>query len=207
MKRSLILLIITIVVFLLSVSLNYGYNSEAEAREIPATGKVLLAETAVSKERLMPLQEIKVNDEDDSEVEVEPEIMHYTGDEVVMMAKLLYSECSGVPSDTEKACVVWTVCNRVDSEEFEGDTIAEVVTQPNQFAYYEDTPVWDKLYELALGVLTRWNSERNGEASIGRVLPAEYTYYTGDGEHNYFRDAYDGDYSIWDHSLPSPYEN
>lgn len=207
MKRSLILLIITIVVFLLSVSLNYGYSSEAEVREIPATGKVLLAETAVSKERLMPLQEIKVNDEDDSEVEVEQEITHYTGDEVVMMAKLLYSECRGVPSDTEKACVVWTVCNRVDSEEFEGDTIAEVVTQPNQFAYYEDTPVWDKLYELALDVLTRWNSERNGEASTGRVLPAEYTYYTGDGEHNYFRDAYDGDYSIWDHSLPSPYEN
>ncbi len=206
MKRSLIFLIITIAAFVFSISLDFDHGGESKAQRIPATGKVLSVEPIVSRERSAP-QEIKENDEDDSVVEAGPEVVHYTEDEVIMMAKLLYSECRGVPSDTEKACVVWTVCNRVDSEEFEGDTITEVVTQPNQFAYYEDTPVWDELYELSLDVLSRWNSEQNGNASVGRVLPAEYTYYTGDGKHNYFRNAYDGDYAIWDHSLPSPYES
>lgn len=139
--------------------------------------------------------------------DINEEVMYYTEDEVVMMAKLLWHECRGVPSDTEKACVAWAVCNRVDDEEFDGDTVTEVMTIPNQFAYYYDTPVLDELYDLALDVLTRWNAERNGEVSVGRVLPKDYTYYTGDGVHNYFRNAYNGHYSIWDYSLPSPYES
>jgi hypothetical protein len=135
------------------------------------------------------------------------QVMHYTEDEVVMMAKLLQRECGGLPSVTEQACVAWTVCNRVDSDEFDGDTIAEIITARYQFAYYYSTPVIDELYELALDVLTRWNAERNGEVSVGRVLPKDYTYFVGDGVHNYFRNAYKGDYSIWDYSLPSPYES
>lgn len=134
-------------------------------------------------------------------------IMHYTEDEVVMIAKLLHRECGGVSSVTEQACVAWTVCNRVDSDEFDGDTVTEIVTARCQFAYYYNTPVSDEFYELALDVLTRWNAERNGEESVGRVLPKEYTYFTGDGKHNYFRDTYKGNYSIWDYSLPSPYES
>ena len=133
--------------------------------------------------------------------------MYYTEEEVVMMAKLLYRECGGIPSDTEKACVAWCVCNRVDSDEFDGDTITYVMTAPNQFAYVSDTPVRDDLYDLALDVLSRWNAERNGEVSVGRVLPKDYTYFHGDGTHNHFRNAYKGNYSIWDYSLPSPYES
>jgi len=86
-------------------------------------------------------------------------------------------------------------------------TVTEVMTAPNQFAYYYNTPVTDKLYWLAQDVLTRWNAERNGEVSVGRVLPKDYTHYTGDGVHNYFRNAYKGNYSIWNYSLPSPYES
>ena len=112
-----------------------------------------------------------------------------------------------MPSITEQACVAWAICNRVDSDEFDGDTISEIVTARHQFAYRSNTKVDDELYELALDVLSRWNAERNGEVSVGRVLPNNYTYFTGDGVHNYFRNAYKGSYSIWDYSLPSPYES
>lgn len=135
------------------------------------------------------------------------EIMYYTEDEVVMVAKVLQRECGGLLSVTEQACVAWTICNRVDSDEFNGDTVAEIVTARYQFAYHYDTPVTDELYDLALDVLSRWNAERNGEVSVGRVLPKDYTYFTGDGVHNYFRNSYKGNYSIWDYSLPSPYES
>lgn len=152
-----------------------------------------------------PVQETETPTE--PEQEPEPEVMYFTEDEVIIVAKLLMRECGGIPSDTEKACVVWVVCNRVDSSEFPGDTITEIVTAKNQFAYYYNTAVTDELYELALDVLTRWNAERNGEVSVGRVLPKDYTYFCGDGVHNYFRNAYKGNYSIWDYSLPSPYES
>lgn len=139
--------------------------------------------------------------------ETTPEVMYYTEDEVVMVAKLLQRECGGVKSVTEKACVAWTVCNRVDSDEFDGDTITDIVTARYQFAYRKNTPVYDELYEIALDVLSRWNAERNGEESVGRVLPKDYTFFAGRGGHNYFRNAYKRDYSIWDYSLPSPYES
>ena len=42
----------------------------------------------------------------------------------------------------------------------------------------------------------------------GRVLPPEYCWFSGDGSHNYFRDAYGlKKANIWDWSLESPYEN
>ena len=145
--------------------------------------------------------------EKEPEPEPDPVVMYFTEDDVIKMAKVLYRECRGIPSDTEKACVAWVACNRVDSDEFPGDTIEEILTARYQFAYYYDTPVTDELYELALDVLTRWNAERNGEQSVGRVLPADYTFFAGDGVHNYFRNAYKSGYSIWDYSLPSPYDS
>lgn len=75
------------------------------------------------------------------------------------------------------------------------------------FGINESTTVDDSLLDLASDVLWRWNSEKNGEAEVGRVLPKEYTYFAGRGGHNYFRNGFDGEYSIWDYSLESPYEN
>lgn len=136
--------------------------------------------------------------------ETKEPVMYYTPEEVAMIAKLLYRECRGVPSDTEKACVAWTVCNRVDAG-YAG-TISEVITAQNQFAYIEDTPVDEKLYALAEDVLARWNNERNGNVSVGRILPTDYLWFSGDGRHNYFRNQYSGG-NIWDYSLESPYES
>lgn len=136
----------------------------------------------------------------------EPYILYYTENDVLALARTLYNECGGVPSTTEQACVAWTACNRVDNG-YWGDTILEVLTYPNAFAHSWSAPVTDELYDLSLDVLTRWNDEKNGLTSVGRVLPPDYTYFHGDGDHNYFRNAFDGNYNIWDYSLPSPYEN
>ena len=47
--------------------------------------------------------------------------------------------------------------------------------------------------------------KKMGETNTGRVLPSDYLWFSGDGKHNYFRNAYKGG-ETWDWSLPSPYE-
>lgn len=131
-------------------------------------------------------------------------ITYFTEDDIKDIAKLLLRECGGVPSKTEQACVAWCVLNRVDEYD---SSIHEVLRSPNQFAFYESTEIQDDLYDLAKDVLSRWNDERNGISDVGRVLPKEYTYFHGDGVHNYFRNSFDGDYETWDYSLESPYED
>lgn len=128
----------------------------------------------------------------------------YEQSDIVTLAKLMFVECGSVSSDTEKACVVWTVLNRVDAWDM---SIQEVVESANQFAYSEQAPISAELYELATDVLNRWSAEKIGLIDIGRVLPKEYMWFWGDGEHNHFRDAYNGAFTVWDYSLPSPYEN
>jgi len=55
--------------------------------------------------------------------------------EVEMLARVIWGEARGIPSDMEKAAVVWCVLNRVDADAWP-DTVAEVVTQPYQFTGY-----------------------------------------------------------------------
>ena len=130
--------------------------------------------------------------------------IYYSEQDIIDIAKLLWEECRGVSSTTEQACVAWCVLNRVDKS---GNSVYTVVRELNQFAFDESAPVSEDLYNLAEDVLSRWNDEKNGVEDSGRVLPVEYTYFYGDGEHNYFRDAFDGNYNIWDYSWESPYEN
>ena len=148
------------------------------------------------------------NEADESESteenQEEDQKIYYSEQDVIDIAKLLWGECRGVASITEQACVVWCVLNRSDKS---GNSIYTIVREQNQFAFDESSPVSEDLYNLAEDVLSRWNDEKNGVEDSGRVLPAEYTYFYGDGEHNYFRDAFDGNYNIWDYSLESPYEN
>lgn len=131
-------------------------------------------------------------------------IQHYTNQDAIDIAKVLYHECRGIPSKTEKACVAWVILNRVD---YYNSTVYSVVREPYQFAFYPNAPVWNELYELAQDVLNRWSREKNGETNVGRVLPKEYLYFVGDGRHNYFRNKYSGAYNIWNYVLESPYES
>lgn len=125
----------------------------------------------------------------------------------VMIAKVIYGEARGIASVTEQACVAWTILNRVDAGY---GTIEEVVTAPNQFCYRRNAPTVDDygrdLAALAGDVISRWEREKAGESNIGRVLPAEYLYYWGNGRHNFFTKAYRSRSSTWDYSLESPYE-
>ena len=106
-------------------------------------------------------------------------------------------------SKTEQACVAWVVLNRVDAY---NSSIYSVLRSPGQFAFYESTTIRSDLLDLAYDVLQRWNDEKNGYENVGRVLPKEYLYFSGDGSHNYFRTSYSGG-SRWDYSLESPYDS
>lgn len=125
-----------------------------------------------------------------------------------MLAKVAWGEARGC-TKTEQAAVMWCVLNRVDSgnKDFR-DTIAKVITQPNQFHFKGTFPLEDDLLELAYDVLSRWYMEKEtGEVDSGRILPKEYCFFHGDGKHNHFRDAYRfEDANMWDWSLDSPYE-
>ena len=121
------------------------------------------------------------------EPSTEPE-PHFTEDDVVAMAKMLWGEARGCTRDNQVKCA-WVVLNRVDDERFP-DTIQSVLSQPSQFHGYSPSfPVTDELYAVALDVLTRWNAEKNG-VTVERELPNTYLWFTGDGVQNHFREAY-----------------
>ena len=120
------------------------------------------------------------------------------------LAKVMWAEARGISDDAEVAAVGWTAANRVAAGL--ARDIVDARTSPGQYAYYDDSPVTDRLAWLAEDVLTRWARERAGETDVGRVLPKEYMWFGGDGEHNHFRNQYRGG-ERWDWSLPSPYES
>ena len=131
-----------------------------------------------------------------------------TETEAVMLAKIVRGESRGIWSQTEQACVVWTVLNRVDAGMY--SSIYAAITAPYQFAYHAYASTYDDygrdLTALARDVLYRWQLERSGQTDVGRVLPLGYCWYSGDGRHNYFRASYYGQGAIW-FGLASPYES
>lgn len=114
----------------------------------------------------------------------------YTERDVEMMAKTIWAEARGVPSDAEKAAVAWCALNRLDAGTY-GETLAEVLTTPWQFAYYESSPVTPELEALARDVLERWQAEQRGAEGVGRTLPEDYFFFEGDGLRNHFRKTYE----------------
>ena len=122
--------------------------------------------------------------------------------EATYIARTLYGEARGC-STTEQAAVAWCILNRADNCDMD---IIDVITAPGQFTGYRaSNPVWPELYDLAQDVLARWRREHNGETDVGRVLPREYMWFSGNGVANIFRDMYRGG-SVWDWSWESPYD-
>lgn len=121
-----------------------------------------------------------------------------------MIGRTIWGEAGGINSTAEQAAVAWCILNRVDAR---GQTIEEVVTAPGQFHGYR---TWgecpQEFIDLAADVLARWEAEKYGHASAGRVLPAEYMYFHGKGGHNHYRTEYKGDGTYWDWSLTDPYQ-
>lgn len=181
--------IITLTIFMIIVIL------------ISMEGRKTAEEPPVVETSTVTPQVIEVIIEEPVEEAPKYEIDH---SDVEMLARLTWGEARGCTT-TEQAAVMWCVLNRVDSEDpLFPDTIQEVITQKNQFHGYNiNNPIWPELEDLARDVLMRWLTNEEG-----RVLPLEYCWFSGDGSHNYFRDAYWlNKANIWDWSLESPYEN
>lgn len=138
------------------------------------------------------------------EVTVAPQEQTGPSEAAVALAKTVWGEDRGGTA-TEQAGVAWCVLNRVDSPEFPDDVLS-VVSQAGQFdGYSPDYPVEPDILALCEDVLARWELEKMGVGSVGRVLPADYLFFEGDGRHNYFRREYIGNGTTWDWSLASPY--
>lgn len=143
--------------------------------------------------------------------EVQVIVRHATGreqeehdlDTLLALARTVWGEARGC-STTEQAAVIWCVLNRADSPDFPDDPL-EVVEQQNQFSGYSpENPVWPEHLALAEDVLDRWALEKTAVGDVGRVLPKEYVYFEGDGQHNHFRAEYRGA-DEWTWSMGNPY--
>lgn len=126
-------------------------------------------------------------------------------EEIELIGRTIWGEADGVISKAERAAVAWCILNRVDER---GQTIEEVVTAPRQFQGYRPAADWGECpqrhLDLAADVLARWYAEKAGATDVGRVLPAEYSFFVGDLVRNHFSKSFLAtDY--WDWSLPDPY--
>lgn len=130
----------------------------------------------------------------------------WTEDDLELLAQTVYAEADICLTTREKAAVVWCVLNRLDAGRY-GDSIREVVTAPHQFAWSEDRPVVQEYIELAEDVLERWAAEKAGQENVGRVLPAEYLFFEGDGWENHFTTTFPVGEAAgeWAWTLPDPY--
>ena len=125
-----------------------------------------------------------------------------TNKEIEMLAKTVYGEARGC-STIEQSAVVWCILNRVDAGR---GSIAEVITAPGQFSgYSKNFPVTNEIKALVQDVIARWKLEKVSCGHVGRTLPKKYLYFNGRNGKNYFRDAYKGDYNIWDWDCWNPY--
>lgn len=129
----------------------------------------------------------------------------FTDAEVEALARLLYGEARNCDIENQ-AGAVWCVLNRMDDPRFP-DTVMDVITQPSQFfGYRKSNPVLPELVEVVEDVLKRYCAERSGVEDVGRVLPKEYVYFSGDGKQNYFTVTYAAR-DVWDWSARSPYRD
>lgn len=111
-------------------------------------------------------------------------------DELAELAgRAIWGEAGGIQDEAQRAAVVWCACNRADAW---GQTLEQVLT-PSQFhglAIRGEVP--EQHVELARDVLARWTLEAEGWVDVGRVLPSQYLFFEGDGQHNYFSTEYGG---------------
>lgn len=161
-----------------------------------------LGELRAQQEELEAKQEAKAQQ---TPVESSSQVYTVTREEIETLAKIVYREARGIPQKSHQAAVVWCILNRVD-DGYWGDSIVEVATYPNAFAWVPDTTVDEELVDLVVDVITRWNQEKQGLSNVGRTLPKEYLYFTGDGSYNRFTKEW-GSTDYWDWSLPDPYNS
>lgn len=129
-----------------------------------------------------------------------------TDKEINMIAQTIWGEARGL-STIEQSMVVWCILNRVD-DGYWGDSVAEVITYPNQFhGYHKSYPIEEEFVALARDVVTRWQMEKYCTGNIGRTLPSKYLYFNAKNGHNVFKTNYKQPYESYDWSnCFNPYE-
>lgn len=200
------LYILTVALFVVVIVCTCKYEHDlkllnSELNELSAQFDELEEQIDILKETIGTKPKKVVVDKTEYRVEVtkisQPEL--YTDEDAVVLAKMLWGEARGVKdleidetcvsSECQQAAVIWTALNRYDAGY--SDSIASVVTAPKQFVgYRESNPVDEELMDLVMDVLDRWNKEQYGETDVGRVLPADYMWFYGDGKHNHFRNKF-----------------
>lgn len=197
--------IIAIAILLVAAAIPAKEGSHAEAPVEAAQGYILKPTGAAEVHTATIINPTVVADKP-SETPAAAADYEPDAAEVEALARMLYGEARGIASDMEKAACVWCVLNRVDDPRFP-DTVLEVLEAPYQFSGYKaDYPVLPKLAEIAADVLTRYQAEQEGSTGAGRVLPAEYVFFTGDGKHNHFTAEWKNGIAYqW--TLTNPYED
>ena len=191
MKRSDIVLGIVAVVLLLILAALVG-NRALAVNEPPeliipqaphhAASGLLIApvppETSVYTPNTYPSQQDVLN----SAMEAIP-------DELVAEAALLaWGEYSG--SDyAQRTAPIWCACNRADAW---GLTLDEVMHSDAFHGLLTEREVPAEWYDLSRETLARWELEKLGYIDVGRTLPSEYLYFSGDGTVNVYRTQYTG---------------
>lgn len=105
-------------------------------------------------------------------------------DDIAELAgRAIWGESGGISDERQRAAVIWCACNRADA----WNKSIEDVLIPSQFHGLNITgPVPQEHVELARDVLARWALEKKGYTDVGRALPKEYLFFTGDGNVNHF---------------------
>lgn len=173
-------------IVLVSLWSSLRVDTEAEAEPVPETTETTETTEAPTQTDTVTIEDIPVNPQS-----------------IELLGRTIWGEAEGVTDTAEQAAVAWCVLNRVDAT---GKSLKEVVTAPRQFVGYYRVKgeVPEKFLRLAEDVLTRWYLEKRGVKHVGRVLPAEYLYFSGDGVRNHYSKEWQAtDY--WDWSLESPY--
>ena len=206
-------ILIVVGLVLLSLGIALGCVSNLKEKASPVTSEQTEASAPDTSKELIETEPIEIEPIETEPIETKPvfDVVNYVNEtysnEIMMLARLVYCEGRGVASQTEQACIIWTVLNRVDAYE---KSISETILAPHQFSYKEDAPFYDDfdrdLRELARDVLQRWTLEHMGETDIGRVLPSNYLFFAGKNGHNWFRIGYT-DTECWDYSFTSPYNS
>lgn len=193
-------------------------GSTTGAEDLPAATEAPIEQTKPNDTgiELMPLvNKVTYDKVENNEPEAKAPVVVvyeklYTEADVIALAKMAWGEALVTKSDTEMAATMWCVLNRFDCDDpyyRNCKTIEAIVKQSGAFAGYSSrNPEDEHLIWLARDVLDRWNAEQHGETDVGRVLPADYLFFHGDGKHNHFRKEYKHDGHYWDWSLESPYE-
>lgn len=137
--------------------------------------------------------------------------LHFPESTYVAGAIMVNGEAGGVSSITERSGCLWIACNRVMSDDpYYPDDLESVIAQIGAFDGYNPNGTYTEAdYRLAVDVFERFWREQNGESSVsvGRSIPADYLYFWGDGDHNYFTKSQGGAPYVWGSMFISPYIN